>query len=269
MTGAAVALALAAAVLHATWNVRLKTSGDPLRLAAAAVPLGTLLMTPFVGAAWLVSGRPGMPVQAWLLAALSGVVELGYFHALSSAYRRGDVSSAYPVARGTAPALATLAGVGLLGERLTPVQVAGVVILIAGIWLARPPSGSRAALLAALVTGVLIATYSAIDRVGVRLGPWWLYTWAVFVAISLVLLPWMRGELAQALPVGIMTVSAYTLVLAALSLAPLALVAPLRESSVVLVALWGVLRLGEREGAALKLAGAAAVLSGAGLLALG
>jgi drug/metabolite transporter (DMT)-like permease len=233
------------------------------------MPVGTLLATPFAGAAWLAGGRPGLPWQAWALAAVSGVVELGYFHALTAAYRRGDVSAVYPVARGTAPVLATLAGVILLAERLTALQAAGVAVLLAGIWLARPPSG-RAALVPALLTGVLIATYTTLDRVGVRLGPFWLYAWAVFAATSLLLLPWARpGLTRQALPVGVLSVGAYGAALAALSLAPLALVAPLRESGVVVVALWGVLRLGERERAPLKVAGATAVLAGAALLAVG
>ncbi len=270
MTGLAVALAFGSAVLHAAWNLRLKSSTDPLRVAALALPLGTALSTPFVAGAWLATGRPGLPWPAWALAALSGLVELGYFHALSAAFRRGDVSSVYPVARGTAPVLAALAGLLLLHERLSPAQLAGVAILVAGIWLARPPAASRPALLPALLTGVLIATYTAVDRLGVRLGPFWLYAWAVFAATSLCLLPWARARLArQALPVGVLTLLAYGLVLTALSLAPLALVAPLRESGVVVVALWGVLRLHERERAVLKLGGACAVLAGAALLVVG
>jgi drug/metabolite transporter (DMT)-like permease len=253
------------------WNVRLKAAADPLRVAAVAVPLGTLLLlTPAVAVAWLAGGRPGLPWQGWALAAVSGLVELAYFHTLSAAYRRGDVSSVYPVARGTAPLLAALAGVLLLGERLAPLQAAGVLVLLAGIWLARPPVSGRAALVPALLTGVLIAAYTTLDRLGVRLGPFWLYVWAVFVATSLWLLPWARrGFGGQALPIGALNVGAYGLALAALSLAPLALVAPLRESGVVIVALWGVLRLGERDRAPLKLGGAAAVLAGAALIAIG
>jgi drug/metabolite transporter (DMT)-like permease len=269
---AAVTLAFGSAVLHAAWNLRLKTTADPLRVAAVAVPLGTLLLTVPVAAAWLATGRPGLPWQGWALAAVSGLVELAYWHALSAAYRRGDVSSVYPVARGSAPVLAALVGLLLLHERLSGVQGLGVVILVAGIWLARPPVSSRAALLPALLTGAAIATYTTLDRLGVRMGPFWLYAWAVFVATALWLLPWARPGLAegvQAAQVGALTVAAYGLTLAALSLAPLALVAPLRESGVVVVALWGVLRLGERERAPLKLGGAAAVLTGAALLAAG
>ena len=271
-TAVAVTLAFGSAFLHAAWNLRLKTTADPLRVAAVAVPLGTLFLTVPVGWAWLADGRPGLPWQGWALAGVSGLVELAYWHTLSAAYRRGDVSSVYPVARGAAPVLAALIGLLVLRERLSTLQLLGVVVLMLGIWLARPPVSSRAALLPALLTGVAIATYTTLDRLGVRLGPFWLYTWAVFVASALWLLPWARHGLTQttqAAQVGALTVAAYGLTLAALSLAPLALVAPLRESGVVVVALWGVLRLGERERAPLKVGGAAAVLAGAALLAAG
>jgi drug/metabolite transporter (DMT)-like permease len=269
-TAIAVVLAFGSAALHAAWNVRLKAAADPLRVAAVAMPLATLLVTPAVVAAWLAAGRPGLAWQGWALAAGSGLVELAYFHALATAYRRGDLSSAYPVARGTAPVLAALVGLLVLRERLDAVQLLGLGVLLAGIWLARPPAGGRAALGPALLTGLLIATYTTVDRLGVRLGPFWLYSWAVFAATSLCLLSWARrGLTAPALPVGLLSIGAYGLTLTALSLAPLALVAPLRESGVVVVALWGVLRLGERERAALKVSGAAAVLAGAALVAAG
>jgi drug/metabolite transporter (DMT)-like permease len=266
----AVALAFGGAVVHATWNIRLKAAADPLRMSAVALPLGTLAATPAVGGMWLATGRPNMPWQAWLAALVSGAVELAYFHSLSRAYRQGDVSAVYPVARGTAPVLAALVGLLLLREHLAVVQEIGLVVLVAGIWLARPPSTVRSALVPALVTGVLITVYTTIDKLGVGLGPPWLYAWAVLVATSLWLLPWARpGLAAQALPIGILTVLAYGLVLIALALAPLALVAPVRESGVVVVALWGVLRLRERARALPKLTGATAVLLGAALVAAG
>lgn len=270
MIAAAVALSVMGAIMHATWNIRLKAAADPLRLSAVAMPLGTLAATPAVGVTWLALGRPGLSWRAWLMALLSGGVELAYFHTLSRAYRRGDVSAVYPVARGTAPMLTVLVGLLLLREQLTAVQAVGLAVLVAGIWLARPPVAARSALLPALITGVLIATYTGIDKVGVGLGPPWLYAWAVFVATSLWLLPWARPGLAvEALPIGILTVLAYGAVLFALALAPLALVGPLRESGVVVVALWGVLRLHERDRALPKLIGATAVLCGAALVAAG
>jgi drug/metabolite transporter (DMT)-like permease len=260
-------LALVSAALHAAWNLRLKASDDPLRLAAQAIPIATLAVTPFVAVSWLLSGRPGLPLVGWLLAALSGLLELAYFRLLSTAYRRGEISSVYPVARGTAPILAVVVGVIFLSERLGPLQWAGVASLLGGVWLARPGPAGRLALVPAVATGVCIAAYSAVDRLGVRTGPVWLYAWATFAAMSLFLAPWGRGPRQAAAPmVGLLTVAAYSLVLLALSIAPLAVVAPAREAGVVVVAVWGVFRLHERERAAAKLAGAAAVVLGALLL---
>jgi drug/metabolite transporter (DMT)-like permease len=270
MIGAAIGLALAAAVLHSSWNVRLKEAADPLALAARGLPLGTALATPPVAALWLAAGRPGLPWQGWALVGISVLLELGYMHLLSAAYQRGEVSSVYPVARGSAPLLAVAAGLLLFRERLHPLQLAGVGALLSGIWLARPPRGRRDSFVLALLTGLFIAGYTAVDSRGVRLGPFWLYTWLVFALLSLALIP-SRGRtpVKDAPVVGILMVASYALVLAALSFAPLTLVAPLRESGVVLVALWGVLRLGERQGARLKLLGAAAVLAGAALITVG
>jgi drug/metabolite transporter (DMT)-like permease len=269
MIGLPVGLALCAALFHAAWNVHIKSAEDPLRFAASAVAVGTLLATPLVAALWLAGGRPALPPAGWGLAVLSGGVELAYFHALADGYRRGDVSSVYPIARGTAPVLAALVGVGVLGEHLQPLQAAGVAVVVGGIWLSRPPARSRQALVPAVLTGVLIAAYQAVDAVGVGLGPWWLYAWAVFACRSVWLLPWARLRgLPQALAGGALTTCSYGMVLAALSVAPLALVAPLREAGVVIVGLWGVYRMGERDSAVWKLVGATAVLAGIGLLAV-
>jgi drug/metabolite transporter (DMT)-like permease len=270
MIGLAVLLALTAALAHAIWNVRLKQAADPLQLAARAVPVATLAATPPVAALWLATGRPGLAPLGWALVLLSTLLELAYFHLLSAAYKAGDISAVYPIARGTAPLLAVLIGVLLFRERLSSVQLAGVLVLIAGVWLVRPPLGGGRALGLALLTGVSIASYTAVDSRGVRLGPFWLYAWLVFAALSIVLVP-ARGRLPVpgAATVGVLMVGSYSLVLAALTMAPLALVAPLRESSVVLVSLWGVLRLGERQGAVIKLVGAGAVLAGVLLLTAG
>ncbi len=189
MIGLAIGLACSSAVFHAAWNLRLKAAEDPLRAAAVAVPVGAALVTPPAAVLWLLSGRPGLSLESWTVAVLSGGVELAYFHTLSEAYRRGEVSSVYPVARGTAPVLAATIGLFVLGERMVVLQAAGVAVLIAGIWMAGPPVGRGPALVHALLTGALIATYQSIDAVGVHLGPWWLYAWEVLVCRSLWLLP--------------------------------------------------------------------------------
>src|SRR2546429_9124995 len=96
MTAVAAALAFGSALLHAAWNLRLKATDDPLRVAAVALPLGTAAATPAVGAAWLLAGRPGLPRQAGGIAALAGALGGAHLHPPSAAHRRGGVSSGFP-----------------------------------------------------------------------------------------------------------------------------------------------------------------------------
>ncbi len=270
-------LILLAAVCHAGWNALLKGSGNPMVLSARAVTLGTVLSLPPVAVAWLWHGRPGLPLAAWLLAATSAGLELVYFIFLSTAYRRGELSLVYPVARGTAPLLAVGVGLVLLGERVHPAALLGVVLLLAGIWAVRRPSTAGAALAPALATGVMIAAYSSLDRLGVRLAAPWLYGWVLWFFAALLLmgfttvrrLPAAGGNpaLPVTLLVGALMTAAYFMILVALSVAPLAIIAPLRESAIVLVTAWGIWRLGERRGAWLRIVGAFAIVLGIGILA--
>jgi drug/metabolite transporter (DMT)-like permease len=260
-------LALISAGLHAAWNLRLKAAQDPMRMAAQAIPAVTLAGTPLIAVAWWLNGRPWLPLEGWLLALGSGALELAYFTLLSHAYRRGEISSIYPIARGTAPLLAVIVGVPRVAERLQPLPWLRIGAPRLAGWMTRPVATARAGLLLPRSVGPAIAAYSALDRLGVRTGPVWLYAWAAFASMSLFLAPFGRGPRSPgAAAVGTLTIAAYSLVLLALSLAPLAVVAPAREAGVVIVAAWGIFRLGERERATQKLAGSAAVVAGAFLL---
>jgi drug/metabolite transporter (DMT)-like permease len=274
---AAVALALAAAALHGTWNVLVKVSGDPLSTFQRATVVGAAVMTVPAFAGWLASGRPSISPAAVALAALSAALELAYLWLLSSAYARGELSVVYPIARGSAPLLAVVIGLVVLGERLGTLQLAGVILLLAGILAVTLPQTSGRATLPALLTGVAIAGYTAVDRVGVRLTEPWLYGWLLVTLIAIGMtvsvraaarVPAARVSWRQSAVIGVFMWGGYFLVLLALSIAPLAVVAPVRESAVVAVALWGVWRLGERQAAGLKIAGAAATLLGVSLLAV-
>lgn len=294
MVPLALALAGASACLHALWNVLLKTSGDPLRVSGRAVASSILILTPIAVVAWLLEGRPNLPAQAWILVVASALVELAYFVFLSEAYRRGELSVIYPLARGTAPLLAVGAGIFLLGEHPSPLEFAGVACLLVGIWAVRRPATFGRGVAPALLTGVAIAGYSAIDRVGVRLAPVWLYAWVLWVLVAAFLSMWIwassqapiarglsaagftshrpeGGERGASWPraalVGLLMGLAYLLILIAFRFAPLSVVAPLRESAIVLVTGWGVWRLRERQGAWLRMSGAVAVVAGAALLA--
>ena len=280
MIGAAIALSLLAAALHGTWNVLVKVSGDPL-VSFRRATFAALAITSVPGAiAWFVLGRPGLSIHAIVLCAASATLETAYLWLLAAAYRRGELSVVYPIARGTAPLLAVAAGLGLLGERLSALQLAGVGLLLLGIVAVTLPQTSGRATIPALLTGVAIAGYVSIDRVGVRLSTPWLYGWLLIALISLELVvsTWLAGRMRpaaarvapawpQAFLIGAFMWGGYLLVLWALSLAPLAVVAPVRETAIVAVAVWGVWRLRERRGAAMKLSGAVATLAGVALLA--
>jgi drug/metabolite transporter (DMT)-like permease len=269
-------LVLLAAVFHATWNAMLKASENPLALATRALTWGTVLSLPPVAVAWLLSGRPGLPLAGWLIALASAFLELIYFIALSTAYQRGELSVVYPIARGTAPLLAVLIGVILLGERLHAPAILGVIALLGGIWVVRRPSNAGSALWPALLTGVMIAAYTSLDRIGVRLGSPWIYGWLLwlFGAILLVSFTTVRhvpgarltNEPKLSVAVAVLMTAAYFMILFALSVAPLAIIAPLRESAIVLVTAWGIWRLGERRGAWVRVAGALTIVAGIALL---
>jgi uncharacterized membrane protein len=296
----AIGLVLVAATLHAAWNVLLKTSGDTLGTALRLQAIGSAVLVPIGIVGWFVSGQPAVDPGGLGLAIVSGVLEAAYFLCLSAAYARGDLSLVYPLARGSAPLVAVVVGVGLLGERLAPGASVGVVCLLGGIllvsrpWRAIRAAGRehRGAIGFALATGGTIAAYSAVDRLGVRDMPPWLYGafLAVFATTFLWTAVWVgrsRGWLAPA-PVaaaggrrraivgrdgiaGVLSLTAYLLILFAYSIAPLATVAPLRESGIVLAALWGALRLGETAGrrdTMARVAAAGLIVAGAVLLAL-
>ena len=292
-----------AAVLHAGWNVLLKTSGDTLLTATRLQAIGTLVLAPIGLIAWLADGSPAIPLDGVLVALVSGVLEACYFILLASAYRRGDLSLVYPLARGSAPILAVIVGIGVLGERLAPVAAAGVLLALVGIVLVARPwrvlgeegRQHRGAVGFALATGATIAGYSAVDRVGVQILAPWLYgallaVFAMTILGTIVVVGRRQGWLVAPPPspsaavmtptqrlvrdgvAGVLSLTAYLLILFAYSNSLLSVVAPLRESAIVLAAAWGSFRLGEAAGnreATLRIGAAALVVVGAVLVALG
>lgn len=287
---AAIALVLASSIFHVAWNSLVKTSGDPLATSTRAVGLGVLAATPLAALAWLATGRPTLTPEGWAIALVSGIVSAAYFVPLSAAYRRGALSSVYPVARGSGALLGVVAGVLVLGERLEPLGYVGVALLLGGTLTAAVATASRATVAPALLAGCAVAGYSALDRVGVRTGPAWLYAWALWSVCAVGLVAWRaviaraaargRGpavdpggaggpaDLRRSLAAGLLIIGTYMLILLAFQIAPLAGVAPLREATTILAAAWGVIVLGERDRAGIRLTAAGAVGVGAIMLAL-
>jgi uncharacterized membrane protein len=295
-----IALVAVSAVLHLAWNVRLKTAGDPLRAATIGMLAASVGIVPLGIAVWWAQGRVALPVEGIVLGLASGVVEAAYFILLSAAYRRGDLSVVYPLARGTAPLLAVLIGVVVLGERLGVAGSIGVVMLLIGFLVLQRPwraialarsggAGARkaaadSAILFALATGVMIATYTAIDRVGTRQIDPFPYAAILWATCSVILVLWVwlvaGGDLVRYGPEaarraavgGWLTLGAYLCILIALSVAPLSGVAPLRESATVFAAAWGSVRMGEasdRSEATRRIGASVLIVGGALLLAVG
>ena len=244
-------IVLTAALFHAVWNALVKGAEDRVimlgLIALGHIPAGLLLV--------VLSPLPDPSVWPWMIASV--VVHWGYFWLLNVAYRLGDLSLIYPVARGLAPVLVALVAQIWLGEVLPAAAWAGVCLVSAGIMLlardaftgALPVAG----LFAALAVGATVSAYSLIDGVGVRLSGsatayiGWLFS--AKILIVLYVFP-TRMNRARAIPNrqlligfagGLVSGAAYALVLYAKTLAPLGLVSALRETSVIFAALIGVL----------------------------
>ena len=279
----ALGLVLIAALCHSTWNLLLKTEPRRLQVQSGALAVGVLLASPVLFIYPLATISP----TAWLLILLSALFETAYVFSLTAAYGAGDLSLVYPVARGTAPLVVSPLAVALLGENLSGPGVAGIALIVLGIWMSHLGAltghamheGRRALALAAF-TGLMTAGYSLVNKVGVALVPVPLYAFLVFV-INVTLIHaalWFRGRPAwllrrdlpwgRTLAVGVLMIAAYLGVLLAMTQAPVAYVVAAREVSIPLAAILGWLVLGESNSRS-RLAGAAVIFAGLVLMGIG
>lgn len=254
MSASVVLLALFAAALHACWNAFLRSGADrfwtmtimALAMTVVALPVALILPLP--------------SPEAWLYLVGSAVFQLIYSLLLVAAYRHGELGQVYPIIRGSAPLLVTLAGVIFARELPLPLSMAGICFVVLGILLLALGRGkaSTGSMLYALATGVSIAGYSTIDAVGIRLsGNTSAYIAWVFVLPGILLLVAfmaMRGplridlrsrETVKAIGGGLVSLVSYGVVLLAYSMAPAGPVSALRETSVVFAVMIGWLLLGE------------------------
>jgi drug/metabolite transporter (DMT)-like permease len=285
----ALLLVLAAALCHAAWNVLahgVSRIGIPFLWWGAAA--STVVWAPLIPLTGGLGSGDGAVLPGFLLgAAVSGVLHVVYMVVLQQGYARGRLSTVYATARGTGPALSSFLAVLLLGERIAPVAVLGIAVIVVGVIAtglidrAVPIRGSRRRLdpsiLFGVLTGVAIAAYTIWDAHALR--TWDLSPVAFMVGCTVVELvlyaPWAyrrRSELlavvrehwSRILAFGVLSPLSYILVLTAVTMAPVALVAPIREVSVVLVSLFGALVL--REGSAVRRVAASVVVVGGVLL---
>jgi len=273
----AFALALGSAFLHALWNLILGRERDPEAATAVALVASVVLFAPV--AAWGFDADSGV----WPFIAVTSMLQLVYFAALATAYRHADVSVVYPIARGLAPVLVLLVGVVFLGAGASRGQAAGVILVGLGVMLVRGIGGGHAegrGVGAAFGVAVAscIAAYTLVDKHGIEHA-------SPVVYLELGMLPATVGYVgfllltrngasrvqaaARPLPAlaGVLSFVAYALVLAALSRAPAAAVASVRETSVLIAAFLAAPLAGERVGPG-RLAGAALVVAGVALIAL-
>ncbi len=283
MTAAAFALVVAAAVIHAAWNLVAKRAGGGVVFVWLFATAGSLLYAPLAAAvaAWQ---RPHIGAAQLMFVAGTAALHLAYFLLLQRGYRLGDLSLVYPLARGTGPILATAAAVAFLGERPGPVGLAGAGLIGGGIMLLatgragwRRPNAGRAALYA-LLTGVFIAAYTLWDKRAVTAAaiPPVLLDWGGNVGRVALLAPaalarratmadvW-RQHRREILLVAALSPLSYILVLSAMTFTAVSYVAPAREISILIGVLMGAHLLKEGDtGRRVAAAGAMA----AGLIAL-
>ena len=269
---------LGAGFLHALWNAMLKSAaGEPLldtALIVAGSSVVALALLPFVA----------FPDRAaWPFMALSAAIHFAYYVTLAGAYRRGDLSFAYPLMRGVAPLIVTLLGVVFLGERPTATMLAGIALISLGILVIAWYAGGRhtpAAAGWALGNAMIIAVYTLVDGAGARAsGNAASYVvWLIFLE-GLPYLAWIRATRGRpafayiasrwrrGIAGGAASLAAYGIALWAMTRAPVAVVAALREVSVLFAAGIGAIVLKEGFGWR-RMAGAAAVVAGVAALRL-
>lgn len=267
---------LCGALLHAGWNALIKSGRDTAVDTALVHVLGALVALPVV----LGLGLP--PATAWPFIAASLLIHVGYYTALAGAYRHGELGLTYPIMRGFAPLLVALGSSTLIGEAPSPIAWSGIICIAAGValvGLARPGQAlhHRKALAFAFANAVIIAMYTVVDGHGARasvgastgagvgsnLGALrYVMLLSVLDGVTYPLSVWLRRSASQRAAIaayarrrwpvaalgGAASIGSYAIALWAMTRAPIASVAALRETSVLFAALLGTVLLKERFG---------------------
>ncbi|WP_337268825.1 DMT family transporter [Oryzifoliimicrobium ureilyticus] len=275
MSPVVIALALFAAILHASWNAFLHHGGDRLWTVTVMSFASTVAAIP------LMLLHPLPPGDAWIYIVLSAALQTAYSVFLVAAYRFGELGQVYPIVRGTVPLLVTVIGFLVTRDLLAFHQVAGVILVALGILslLIGKARASAPSILLAMLTGAIIATYATVDSIGVRragdsggYAAWVLFIYGLFLPATFMVI---RRRLSvdfrspatwKALGGGLVSMLAYGAVVAAFALGPAGPISALRETSVVFAALIGWLFLGERLSAQRALA---CVIVAAGAILIG
>jgi uncharacterized membrane protein len=272
MTPLATLMVLGSALMHATWNMLAKRSGHPLAFLWLVNTASMLIFLPVF--LWALV-QHGLPSSALPFVVATGVLHILYISFLSQAYRYGALSIAYPISRGTGVALVPIVAVPLLGENISAFGLFGIGLVLLGIVglhvreilgafgspETRPTMQARfltnRGAIYALITGLTIAAYSLVDKVGVGHAHPLVYGYFIFVSMTIGLTPYVlakhrvdaiREFLSNPFLVfvgGLFVQGTYLIILAAMTIAPVSYIVPLREVSVLFGALLGMLFLKE------------------------
>lgn len=286
MTLLALALILAAAFIHATWNLLAKRAGGGPPFVWLFGALSALIYAP-LAAAILLLQRPDIGPAQILFMLGSGLIHCAYFLVLQQGYRVGDLSLVYPLARGTGPMLSTVAAILLFGERPSAVALVGAALVGISVFVLAGGSGGaggargRAAVAFGLLTGAIIACYTLWDKqaVSALMVPPLLQDWAANVTRASVLTPvairrWddvrkvWRAHRLEVLGVAALTPLSYIMVLTAMVFTPVSHVAPAREISILVGTAMGARLLSEGD-VRRRLAAAAGMVAGVAMLTVG
>lgn len=285
---AALILVLASAFLHSGWNLLAKRSRDQVPFLWLAIIAGLVAFAP--AALYFLFTQPPSGSGLIFIAA-SAVIHVFYFLFLGGALARTDLSVAYPLARGTGPLFVLIIALIFLGESPSGPGIAGVLLVVIGIYLLNTThlalqalSQAFCALIStpgtryALLTGLTIGIYSVVDKAGVdRVNPL-LYMWLWVLGTALLMAPFylrnparvtsiLRHEVRPVIAAGVLLFGAYTMVLTAMTWSIVTYVSAARETSILIATLYGALLLKESVGPA-RILGAIVLALGVALIAI-
>lgn len=259
MNSTALSLVVTGALLHALWNLFAKKASGGLPFVWLFGVVSLALAIPFGASSWY-SNSQQLTVQAWIAIAASALVHVAYSLVLQKGYRESDFSVVYPLARGTGPLFSVFGAMVVLGEVPSLLGWLGILAILAGIFLISgatqvvfaPPPKARSGLLWGAITGVCIAAYTVIDGWAVKalgIAPVLYYFIGLALRTAILTPQALRDPLGlrtqwqtnrrYIVAVGILSPLAYTLVLFAMTMAPLSYVAPVRELSMLLGVVFG------------------------------
>lgn len=289
MSDIALVIVIMAAFLHAGWNFFLKRSLDKLAFIWSFLLVSVIVYTPMFCYYWF---RVDIPIQGWVCIIATGLLHFLYFACMGGAYERGDLSLVYPISRGSGPMLVPPLAVLFLHEKIDPLGGLGIALIICGIYVIHLRSFAFVSFMApvralkhgasflALMTGLFIAAYSLVDKVGVGYVEPPLYIYLMLLIAMVLLAPVVLTKKRAALrrewscnrysilAVGVVVLLTYMMVLFAFRMSKVSYVVAVREVSIVLSAMYGLIWLKEQY-VVQKLTGSIIIASGVILIGMG